>query len=406
MEVSAPGILDIGIVLLLAAGAGWLARALSLPAVVGYLAVGLAISPFTPGYVADREQLTLLADIGVVLLLFEVGIEIDVSRLRREQGAITWAAPLQVLITTGVTLGVLVFAGVPVLGAAFVAVGVAMSSSVVIVNITRSRRRTTDRPTEEAMLGWSVVQDLTGVGLAVILVAVAGSDDRPLPLALGGGLAFAAVAIGVAVALPRVLREIEGEHDLFLIVSVAVGLAVAGVGALIAGIPVALAAFVAGLAIVEGPEAAEVRKRLLPFRDLLAVLFFVLLGSLIDPAALGRGLPWLAALVVLVAVAKSAVIALLARVAGLPAEALQLGIGLGQVGEFSFVLASFGTALGVVDAELYAAILGAVVVTIIGSTILVRVAGRPFEAGGASGAGGATAAGGATGAGGARPGSA
>jgi CPA2 family monovalent cation:H+ antiporter-2 len=382
MEVSAPGILDVGIVLLLAAGAGWLARALSLPAVVGYLAVGLAISPFTPGYVADREQLAFLADIGVVLLLFEVGIEIDVGRLRREQGAIIWAAPLQVLATTGIALAVLVAAGVPAMGAAFVAVGVAMSSSVVIVNITRSRRRTTDRPTEQAMLGWSVVQDLTGVTLAVILVAVAGAEDRPVPLAIAGAVAFAGVAALAAVALPRVLRELEGEHDLFLIVSVAVGLAVAGVGAVIAGIPVALAAFVAGLAIVEGPEAAEVRKRLLPFRDLLAVLFFVLLGSLIDPAALGRGLPLLAVLVALVAVAKSAAIGLLARVARLPADAAQLGIGLGQVGEFSFVLASVGVALRVVDAELYAAVLGAVVVTIVGSTILVRVP-RPARPGSA-----------------------
>lgn len=380
MNVSAPGILDVGIVLLLAAGAGWLARALSLPAVVGYLAVGLAISPFTPGYVADREQLAFLADIGVVLLLFEVGIEIDVGRLRREQGAITWAAPLQVLATTGIALAVLVAAGVPAMGAAFVAVGVAMSSSVVIVNITRSRRRTTDRPTEEAMLAWSVVQDLTGVTLAVILVAVAGAEDRPVPFAIAGAVAFAGVAALAAVALPRVLRELEGEHDLFLIVSVAVGLAVAGLGAVIAGIPVALAAFVAGLAIVEGPEAAEVRKRLLPFRDLLAVLFFVLLGSLIDPAALGRGLPLLAVLVALVVIAKSAVIGLLARAARLPADAALLGIGLGQVGEFSFVLASVGVALRVVDAELYAAVLGAVVVTIVGSTILVRVP-RPARPG-------------------------
>jgi CPA2 family monovalent cation:H+ antiporter-2 len=392
MEVSAPGILDVGIVLLLAAGAGWLARALSLPAVVGYLAVGLAISPFTPGYVADREQLAFLADIGVVLLLFEVGIEIDLGRLRREQGAITWAAPLQVLATTGISLAALVAAGVPAMGAAFVAVGVAMSSSVVIVNITRSRRRTTNRPTEQAMLGWSVVQDLTGVTLAVILVAVAGAEDRPLPLAIAGAVAFAGVAALAAVALPRVLRELEGEHDLFLIVSVAVGLAVAGLGAVIAGIPIALAAFVAGLAIVEGPEAAEVRKRLLPFRDLLAVLFFVLLGSLIDPAALGRGLPFLAILVTLVALAKSAVIGLLARVARLPADAAQLGIGLGQVGEFSFVLASVGVALGVVDAQLYAAVLGAVVVTIVGSTILVRVP-RPARQGSAPASGAGSGAG-------------
>lgn len=375
MEVSAPGIFDIGLVLLLAAGAGWLARALTLPAVVGYLAVGLAISPFTPGYVADRHQLAFLADVGVVLLLFEVGIEIDLGRLRREHGSITWAAPLQVVLTGGIAYGALVLAGVPATGAALVALGVALSSSVVIVNITRSRRRTTDRATEQAMLGWSVLQDLTGVTVAVVLLAIAGAGDRPLPVALAGGVAFAAVAVLSAFALPRVLREIEGEHDLFLIVSVATGLALAGLGALLAGIPVALAAFVAGLAIVEGPEATEVRKRLLPFRDLLAVLFFVLLGSLMDPAALARGLPWLALLVGLVVVAKSAVVAALARVGGLPGDPIQTGIGLGQVGEFSFVLASVGVALRVVSTELYAAVLGTVVVTIVGSTVLVRMRG-------------------------------
>jgi CPA2 family monovalent cation:H+ antiporter-2 len=376
VEVSAPGILDVGVVLLLAAGAGWLARALNLPAVVGYLAVGLAISPFTPGYVADRTQLAFLADIGVALLLFEVGIEIDIARLRREHGAITWAAPLQVVVTAGVSMLILTTAGVPAVGAALVALGIGMSSSVVIVNITRSRRRTTDRATEEAMLGWSVVQDLTGVTLAVVLLAVAGAEDRPLPLALAGGAAFAAIAVAAALALPRILRQLEGDGDLFLIVSVAVGLAVAGLGAVLAGIPVALAAFVGGLAIVEGPEAAEVRRRLLPFRDLLAVLFFVVLGSLIDPAALARGFPWLVLIVGLVIAAKSGVAALLARASGLPANAVQLGIGLGQVGEFSFVLASVGVALDVVAAELYAAVLGAVVVTIVGSTIVVRLAGK------------------------------
>jgi CPA2 family monovalent cation:H+ antiporter-2 len=275
----------------------------------------------------------------------------------------------------------LVLAGLSIRGAAFVGLGVAMSSSVVIVNITRSRRRTTDPPTEAALIAWSVLQDVTGVAISVVLLAAAGASDRPLGLALVGGVAFTAIAIGVSILLPRILRPLEAEADLFLIVSVAVGLAVAGVGAAVAGIPVALAAFVGGLAIVEGPEAAEVRRRLLPFRDLLAVLFFVLLGSLIDPTTLGRGLPWLALLVGLVVVAKSGLAAALARVARMSVRAVQLGTGLGQVGEFSFVLASAGVARGLIPAELYAAILGTVVVTIVGSTVLVRVVGPDRPAG-------------------------
>src|SRR3954470_12067791 len=112
MPETGPAILEIGVVLLAAAAAGWTARRVGLPAIGGYLAVGLVVSPFTPGYVADRHQLQLLADVGVVLLLFEVGIEVDVARIRREQRGLIVAAPLQVLITTAVAGAAASVAGV------------------------------------------------------------------------------------------------------------------------------------------------------------------------------------------------------------------------------------------------------------------------------------------------------
>jgi len=379
MEPSALPIFEIGVLLLLAALAGWLARYLHLPAIVGYLAVGLLVSPFTPGYVADHEKLQLLADVGVVLLLFEVGIEVDVDRLRREHGQILWAAPLQTLITSAIATGAGLLAGLPPFGAGAVGLGVALSSSVVIVNITRSRRRTTTRDTEEALLGWSVLQDITGVGLAIILLAVFGSAGREPQAALAGLTAFVVLTIVSAWALPHVLRRLRSEHDLFLIISVASGLALAGAGAVAAGIPLALAAFVAGLAITESHDAAEARRRLLPFRDLFAVLFFVAIGTLIDPDAFVRGLPWLALIVGLVIAAKVFVAYVLARLIGLRAQPAQLAVGLGQVGEFSFVLGSAAAAAGAIGPEIYAAILGAVVVTIIGSSVIVRLGGRPHD---------------------------
>ena len=375
MELTSPGIFELGLVLLLAALAGWIARALQLPAVVGYLAVGLALSPFTSGYVADRTQLAFLADVGVVLLLFEVGIEIDLARLRRDHGAITRLAPLQVVVTTAASTGVLSLLGVPMVGALLVGLGVAMSSSVVIVNITRSSRRTTTPETERSLLGWSIFQDITGVAIAVVVLALAGGEDRPIPLAAGGAVAFGVVILGAAWLLPRILHRLRGD-DLLLIVSVGIGLAVAGFGAVVAGIPLALAAFAAGL-VIEGPEAVAVRRRLLPFRDVFAVLFFVLLGTLIDPAAIGRGAAWLALLVVLLVVTKVAVVAWTARRAGLAADWRQLAVGLGQVGEFSFVLASAGLALGLIASELFAAVLGTVVISIVASTVLVRRIGVP-----------------------------
>jgi CPA2 family monovalent cation:H+ antiporter-2 len=379
MDVTAPPILELGVVLLLAAAAGWIARRIRLPAVVGYLAVGLVISPLTPGYVADRAQLQLLADVGVVLLLFEVGIEVDLVRLQREHSGLVWAAPLQTIVTAAIAATAAFVAGLPPFGAALIGLGIALSSSVVIVNITRSRRRTTDRATEQTLLGWSVLQDVTGVAIAIVLLATSLGQERTLPMAIAGLGVYAVLVVAAAILLPAILGRLRAEHDLFLIVSVASGLAIAGIGSIVAHLPLALAAFVAGLAITEGPDAAEARRRLLPFRDLFAVLFFVAIGTLIDPSALGRGLGWVGFMLVLIVVAKVVVAFLLARVARLRARPLQLAIGLGQVGEFSFVLASVGLAGGVVPSELYAAVLASVAITIVASTVLVRLLGEPRE---------------------------
>jgi CPA2 family monovalent cation:H+ antiporter-2 len=373
---TAPVVLDLGLVLLLAAGLGWVARRVGLPSVVGFLAAGLAVSPFTPGYVADHEQIELLADVGVVLLLFEVGIEVDVGRIRREQRGLLWAAPAQLAVTWAVATAVLLVVGLQPVGAVLVGLAVAMSSSVVIVNITRSRRRTTDRRTEQALLGWSVLQDVGGVAAAAIVFAVSGIGGRPLLVALGGLALFAVLAVAAAQILPAVLRRLRAEHDLFLIVSVASGLVVAALGAVVFGVPLALAAFVAGLAISDRPETAEARRRLLPFRDVFAVLFFVAVGSLLDPAGLPGALPLAALLVGLLVVAKVGVAWMLARAARLDARPLQLAVGLGQLGEFGYVLAGIALAAGALDADEFTAVLCAIVVTIAGSAVLVRSVGQ------------------------------
>jgi monovalent cation:H+ antiporter-2, CPA2 family len=146
-------------------------------------------------------------------------------------------------------------------------------------------------------------------------------------------------------------------------------------------VPLALAAFVAGLAVGESPAAAEARRRILPFRDLFAVLFFVSLGSLIDPSAIPGALPWLAFLLGAVALAKLVPILLLSRLAKIPdVRSWQMAIGLSQVGEFSFVLASIVLGRALIPAALYNAVLAAVVVTIVISTTLVKLGRRPVIA--------------------------
>jgi CPA2 family monovalent cation:H+ antiporter-2 len=375
MDHTAGPILEIGVLLLAAVVAGWAARRIGLPAVVGYLAVGVLVSPFTPGYVADHDQLQLLADLGDVLLLFEVGIEVDIRRIHDEQRGLLLAAPLQTLLTTAAGAGVLLAAGLEPTAAALIGLSIAMSSSVVIVNITKSRRRTTDRSTEDALLGWSALQDSTGVALAAVLLALLGTGGRPLDQAAIGIVAFVVLAVVVARLLPEVLKGLRTEHDLFLIVSVASGLTLAGIGSATFGVPLALAAFVGGLAVTESAEAAEARRRLLPFRDVFAVLFFVAIGTLIEPSALRDGLGWLAIFLVLIVVAKVAVAYVLARIARLPARPVQLAVGLGQIGEFSFVLGSAAAAAGAITHERYVALIASVAISIAVSTVVVRLVG-------------------------------
>ena len=373
MEPVAHTVFEIGFVLLLAAMAGWAARRLGLPAVLGYLAFGLAVSPFTPGYVADRHELEVLANVGVVLLLFEVGIQIDPLRLGQERRRLLFTAPAQVVVTTALAALATRWVGLPTSGALLAGLCIAMSSSVVVVNITRSRRRTTDRATDQVLLGWSVLQDMVGVIAALAIIVVSGLQARSGWVALLLAAAFITLAIGSAFAVSWILRSLHAEHDLFLIVSVASGLVLAGLGSFVFGVPLALAAFIAGLAITESPQSAEARRRLLPFRDVFAVLFFVAIGALLDPYSLPSALPWLAFLLLLVVVTKVLVVYGLATLARLPERRWQIAIGLGQIGEFSFVLAALGLSAGIIPRSFFTGIVSAVILTIAASTVMVRL---------------------------------
>ncbi len=278
---TAPLVLNVGVVLTAAATMGFAARRVGLPSVIGYLFTGLLVSPFTPGFVAENNQLALLADIGVVLLLFEVGIELDLKRISREQKTLLWGVPTQVVL--GVILGTPIFfwLGISFFGSLILALCIAMSSSVVIVNITRSPRRATNTMTEEALLGWSLVQDLVGVALAAVILTAFGKSETPLYIAIGGLIGFAVLAFFASKILPKVLRAVRWERDLFLIYSVSFGLVLAALGTVVFNIPMALAGFIAGLTINQSRDTDEVRKAILPFRDLFAVLFFVVVGTLI-----------------------------------------------------------------------------------------------------------------------------
>ena len=366
-------VFEIGLVLLAAAIAGAASRRAGLPAVLGYLIVGLLIGPFTPGYVADRHQIQVLADVGVVLLLFEVGIELDLRALRREPRSIVVAVPAQIAACVVVAVAALAMGGLPWQLGATVGLAVALSSSVVVVNMTRSRRRTLDDATARALLVWAVLQDVVSVVAVPALAIALSSDPTRLPLAVAKLAAFVAFAFVVHVLIaPILLRRVQPQPDTFLVVAVSIALVTAGVGALAFDVPVALAAFVAGLALSLREEAREARREILPFRDLFAVLFFVAVGSLVDPGLLPPNLAWFALALALVIV-KGGLSAALAALASVPARPLQLGVGLAQVGEFSFVVLGLGVAANVVTQGQFSAVLAAAALSIAVSTVLVRV---------------------------------
>jgi CPA2 family monovalent cation:H+ antiporter-2 len=373
---TAPLVLKVGVVLTAAATMGFAARKLGLPSVIGYLVTGLLVSPFTPGFVADNNQLALLADIGVVLLLFEVGIELDLRKITREQKGLLWGVPAQMGFGLLVGTPIFLWLGIPIFGALLMSLSIAMSSSVVIVNITRSPRRATDTPTEEALLGWSLMQDVAGVAMAAVILALFGAGESSLLTAIGGLLGFGIIAIGASRILPRVLRAVRWEKDLFLIYSVSFGLVLAALGTVVFGIPMALAGFVAGLAINQSRDTEEVRKAILPFRDLFAVLFFVVIGTLIAPQELAAAWPFALLVLTLMILLKTLPTMALAKLAKMNVRPSQLGVGVSQIGEFSFVLGSLAFAEGVITRSQFTGLLVAVVLSITASTILIR---RPIK---------------------------
>jgi CPA2 family monovalent cation:H+ antiporter-2 len=348
---TAPLVLNVGVVLLAAATMGFIARKFGLPAVFGYILTGLLVSPFTPGFVADNNQLALLADIGVVLLLFEVGIEIDLKRMSKENRSILWGAPAQVAI--GVLIGTPVFLllDMPIFGALLLSLSIAISSSV------------------------AVVQDIIGVSAAVIILTVFGESEKPLPIAIGGLFGFILLAFACSKLLPKLLRMVRWEKDLFLIYSVSVGLVLAALGTVVFGIPMALAAFIAGLSINQSQDTDEVRKAILPFRDLFAVLFFVVIGTLIQPSNLSQAWPFALTFLLLLVFSKTIPTALLVRLGKLEVQKIQFGVGISQIGEFSFVLGSIAFAQKAITESQYTGLLVAVVISIVASSLLVRKVG-------------------------------
>ena len=299
---------------------GAVAHRLGQSPMIGYIAAGLLVGPFTPGYVADRGQVQALADIGVALLMFSIGLRFRLAELAEVGRAVLIGAPIQVAISLGLgTLAALLVGRTPI-QAVFLGAVVSVCSSVVLVRVAGERTLETTLHGRLA-LGWSIVQDLLTVVLVVALAVMAEGGTRPI---LGAALATA-VAVGFVVAvvvlgsriLPAAMSRIAllGSRELFVVAVAVIALGTATLAQAV-GVSVALGAFLAGLALADSDLAASVLGEVVPLRELFATIFFVSVGILLEPAAIVAGWPIVLLLLVLIVAGKALPMAALLRLAG------------------------------------------------------------------------------------------
>jgi monovalent cation:H+ antiporter-2, CPA2 family len=367
---------------------GAIANRFRIPPIVGYLFAGIALGPFTPGFVADQGLASELAELGVILLMFGVGLHFSLEDLLSVRAIALPGAVVQIVIATSMGFGLALLTGWTVGAGLVFGIALSVASTVVLLRAVQERHlMETERG--RIAVGWLIVEDLAMVLVLVLLPALAGvlgaSRDAlvsdPLATRFGFGLpgvlllTFVKVAIFVGLMLivgrrviPWILHYIAhtGSRELFRLSVLAIALCVAFGAAKLFGVSLALGAFFAGMVLSESPLSQRAAQESLPLRDAFAVLFFVSVGMLFDPATVWRE-PWLlAATIFIIIVGKSlaALVIVLAFRYSL-ATALTISASLAQIGEFSFILAELGVALNLLPKEGRDLILAGAIISIL-----------------------------------------
>lgn len=387
MEREASILVDVTVAFAIALAGGWLAVRLRLPSILGYIAAGLVISPFTPGFVGDTERLRAIADVGVLLLLFAIGVQFSLRDLAAVGPLVIAAAAGQIVVL--MTAGALLArsAGLSHDDAVYLGAAVSVSSSAVLVKLLDTRGDAASAYGRLAV-AWSIVQDFFVVGLMVVLPAL--TEDGAGGLSPGGVLVVLGKVAGfvgvvfllgpriVPFLLTRVAEERSRELFFLAVATVAIGTAVAAERS---GLSLALGGFLAGILVSESDLSHRVLGDLLPTRDVFAVLFFVSAGMLVDPAIVRDQWPAALATVTVIVVLKPVLVALPLALLGRSWQTSVMAAGvLMPAGEFSFVVAGIGLDRGVVSNDAFGTVLVAAVGSIAVSPLVVagveRWAGR------------------------------
>ena len=380
-------IVDLVLVLAAATIGGLLASLLRQPAILGYLIGGIIVGPGGLGVIKELIQVETLAQFGVAFLLFALGVEFSFAELKKVQGISLGGGGLQIVFTiliTALTMGILGWDTSPIQGI-FLGAILSLSSTAVVLKCLMERNEMAS-PQGQIMLGILVVQDLALGLMLAVLPALNQPEGGVIFEAVGRSLlliglfALGAVIAGIWV-IPKLLQFLAKTEskELFLLGVVALCLGIALLTEHL-GFSIEMGAFVAGLMISEVEYADQTLTYVEPIRDIFAALFFVAVGMLIDPIFLWEHLELIIGLMLLIVAGKTLIIIPIVKLFGYSwRTSIITGLGLAQIGEFSFVLASAGQGLGLVSRRVYLLIVGTTALTLIITPFILQFAPKLLD---------------------------
>ena len=370
---------------------GWLASRLHLPPLLGYLLAGIAVGPFTPGFVADVSLAPQLAEIGVILLMFGVGMHFSIADLMAVKRIAVPGALLQMAVATALGWALATWWGWSHAAALVFGLSLSVASTVVLLRALEDQGGL-DTEVGRIAVGWLIVEDLLMVLALVVLptlapaAAASGAQAGPADVWLALGITFAKVAAFVAFMLvvglrffPWLLKQVErtGSRELFTLAVVAVALGVALGSATLFGVSFALGAFFAGIVIHESDLSERAATESQPLQDLFGALFFVSVGMLLDPMVLVEKPVQVLMVTLIIVLGKSLASFVIVRALGYPlGSALTVSAALAQIGEFSFILAGLGISLRLLPDEANDLILAGALLSITLNPLMFKLVTR------------------------------
>lgn len=375
---------------------GALAHRVGISPPVGYLLAGVILGPFTPGLVADTGVAQELSEIGVILLMFGVGLHFSFRDLLSVRGIAIPGAVIQIAAATAMGWGLALALGWGSSAGLVFGLSLSVASTVVLLRALQERRLL-EEPRGRIAIGWLIVEDLAMVLALVLIPALAGGQGNLVAALVVTVLKVAAFGLLMAVVgrrvIPWALQGVAGtgSHELFTLGVLAISLGVAFLAAQLFDVSFALGAFFAGVILGESDLSHRAAQESLPLRDAFSVLFFVSVGMLFDPAIVADQPLALVATVGIIVVGKSVAAYLLVRVMRRDhSTALTISASLAQIGEFSFILAGLGVALGLMPDEARGLILAGAILSIMLNPLVFAAERRLTERIPASGEAGTT----------------